>query len=191
MSFYSQTELEKLGFAGLGRNVKLSRLASIHNPSSIFLGDFVRIDDFCVISAGEGGIDIGRNVHIAVSSVVMGAGPIKICEFAGLSSRVTIYSSNDDYSGEWMTNPTLPMKYTRVCSAPVRIGRHVIVGAGSIVLPGVSMGDGSGTGAFSLIKADCDSLGMYAGCPAKKIGARSNRIFELESAYLKEILNHQ
>ena len=37
-----------------------------------------RIDDFCVLSAGEGGIEIGDYVHVAVFCMLIGAGKIKL-----------------------------------------------------------------------------------------------------------------
>ena len=63
MAFYTEEELHHLGFKALGKNVKISKRASIYNPELIEIGDHSRIDDFCVLS---GKIRIGRNVHIAV-----------------------------------------------------------------------------------------------------------------------------
>ena len=56
MSFLNDTELNELGFASLGKNVKVSRRASIYNANRISVGDCSRIDDFCVLSPGTGGI---------------------------------------------------------------------------------------------------------------------------------------
>jgi galactoside O-acetyltransferase len=183
MAFYSQEQLLGLGFKRLGRGVRLSDRASIHNAANIEIGDGSRIDDFCVLSAGEGGIAIGRNVHVAVFCSLIGAARIEVSDFANLSSRVGVYSSNDDYSGEFMTNPTVPAAYTRVTSAPVVIGRHVVIGAGSIVLPGVTLHEGSGVGALSLVKRDCEPFGMYAGTPAVRIGSRGKGMLERERAF--------
>ncbi len=72
----------------------------------------------------------------------MGSARIKVEDYAGLSSCVAVYSSNDDYSGTAMTNPTVPSRFTNVTRRPVTIGRHVIIGSGSVVLPGVTIGEG-------------------------------------------------
>ena len=178
-SFLSKDELIVLGFKKLGKGVQISRRASFYNISNIEVGDFSRIDDFCVFSGGRGGISIGRHVHIGVSSTCIGDGNICIKDFANISSRVSIYSSNDDYSGEWMTNPTLPSNLTNVMSKPVCIEEHVIVGCGSVILPGVTMYKGSGAGALSLIKDNCEPSVLYAGRPAKKISKRSSACFDL------------
>lgn len=178
-SFYEYSELSGMGFAFVGKNVLLSRKASFYNPERISVGDFTRVDDFCVLSAGQGGITIGRNVHIAVYTSLIGQGEIKIGDFANLSSRVAIYSSNDDYSGEHMSNPTVDSKYTNVYSAPVIIGKHVIVGSGSVILPNITLGDGAVIGALSLVNKDCAAFRIYGGVPARYLKDRSRTLLTL------------
>lgn len=172
MAWLTKEQMTAMCFAGFGNNVLLSDKASYYNCKNIRLGNNVRIDDFCVLSAGVGGIDIGNYVHIAVFSSLIGAGNIALADFCNISSRVSIYSSNDDYSGAAMTNPTLPIAFTNVHHADVKVGCHVIIGAGAIVLPGVLLEEGVAIGALSLVKQDCHSFGIYAGVPAKRMGER-------------------
>jgi dTDP-4-amino-4,6-dideoxy-D-glucose acyltransferase len=182
MSCYSREELQTLGLAGFGDDVRISRKASIHNPGRILIGNHVRIDDFCVLSAGKGGIELGDYIHISVYCSLIGAGKITIQDFANLSSRTSIFSSNDDYSGKSMTNPMVPDKYTGVTHADVTIGKHVIIGTGSVILPGVRLEEGTAVGSLSLIKDNftCHSFGLYVGVPARRIGERSRDLLELE-----------
>lgn len=184
MAFLTQQQLTTIGFKHIGRDVKLSDKASVHNAALIEIGDHSRIDDFCVLSAGSGGISVGRNVHVAVYSSLIGGGRIELHDFANISSRVSIYSSNDDYSGRLMTNPTVPEQFTGITKADVVLERHVIIGSGSVILPGVRMRLGSVAGALSLIKQDCDEFGVYVGVPARKVDMRSNRLLDLELKYL-------
>jgi galactoside O-acetyltransferase len=163
----------------VGENVRVSRKASLHNTANIHLGNHVRIDDFCVLSAGKGGIHIGNYVHIAVYSSLMGQGKIQLGNFSGLSSRVSIYSSNDDYSGNAMTNPTVPEHLTHVKHGDVVLGEHVIVGAGAIILPDVVLSEGVAIGALTLIRKSCPAFGIYSGSPAKRIGERSRKLLAL------------
>lgn len=182
MSFYSTEELPVLGLATFGEDVRISRQASIYNANRISIGSHVRIDDFCVLSAGEGGIEIGDYIHIAVYCSLIGAGKIVVCDFANLSSRVSIYSSNDDYSGIYMTNPMVPDQYTGVIHNEVMIGRHAIVGSGSVILPGAQLEEGTSVGALSLVKNKytCHSFGIYAGVPVQRISERKRDLLELE-----------
>lgn len=181
MAYLTQDQLEAMGFAALGKHVQLSDKASFYNCAHISLGDNVRIDDFCVVSAGIGGIEIGSYVHVAVYTSLIGAGKIVIADYANLSSRVSIYSSNDDYSGQTMTNPTVPERFRGVVDAPVFVGKHVIIGSGSVILPGVTLGEGAAVGALSLVKTSCDPFTVYVGVPVKPIGLRQQRILTLET----------
>ncbi|WP_461602297.1 acyltransferase [Aeromonas rivipollensis] len=185
MTFLTKQQLNKIGFAALGSNVLISDKASIYGASDIRIGDNVRIDDFCVLSAGLGGIEIGNYVHIAVYSALIGAGKITISDFSNISSKVAIYSSNDDYSGEYMTNPMVPKEYTNVTHADVNIGKHVIIGSGSVVLPGVTLYEGVAIGALSLVTKDCDAFSIYIGTPAKKLKNRKINLLEKESLWKK------
>lgn len=176
---FTDEELRELGIC-FGRNVKISRKASFHGASKISLGHHVRIDDFCVLSAGEGGISIGNRVHIAAYSSLVGKARIALEDYSGLSARVSIYSSSDDYSGKWMTNPTVPPEVTNVSHADVLVGRHVIIGSGTVVLPGVTFEEGVAVGALSLVTRNCAAFGIYAGTPARRIAERSRKLLDLE-----------
>lgn len=180
MAILDQKEISKIGFKASGKNVRISDKASFYNPGNITIGDNTRIDDFCVLSAGEGGIFIGNNVHLAVYVSLIGKGKITVSDYANFSSRISVYSSNDDYSGEYMTNPTVDEEFTNVTHADVYIGKHVIIGTGSVVLPGISIEEGASIGSLSLVKSNCESFGIYAGIPAKYIRKRSNKLLEFE-----------
>jgi galactoside O-acetyltransferase len=179
----NEEELRLVGFKSLGADVHIDKAAIILKPEAIELGDHVRVDAFAVLSGGAG-LRIGRNVHLAVGACVFGGGGVIIDDFSGISARAIIYSTNDDYSGAWLTGPTLPAEFTNVASAPVRVGRHVVVGAGSIVLPGVTVGDGAAVGALSLVGVDIEPFTIAAGVPAKPLKHRSREMLQRERAYL-------
>lgn len=187
MAMLDRATIDSMGFASVGENVCISERASFYNCAQISMGNNVRIDDFCVLSAGEGGITIGSYVHVAIFTSLVGNALIKLEDFSGLSSRVSIYSSNDDYSGKYMTNPTVPPMYTNVSEAPVIVKRHVIIGSGSVVLPGVTLNEGACVGALSLVRKDCDAFGIYIGLPAKRIGSRSKQLLDVEKDFLSNL----
>jgi galactoside O-acetyltransferase len=177
MAYLTKQELKALGLANCGKNVSISDKASIYNPSKISIGNNVRIDDFCVISAGEGGIFLGNYIHLAVYSSIIGAGKVTFSDFGGLSSRASIYSSNDDYSGEYLAGPTVPSQYLRIKHADVSIGKYVAIGSGSIILPGVIVEDGVVVTALSVVNKNCAAFGVYAG--NRRIRERSRHLIEL------------
>ena len=180
MAWMTPAQIAALGFASVGSPVFLSDKASYYNCAGMRLGNHVRIDDFCVLSAGKGGIVLGDYVHVAVYTSLIGQGKIELADFAGLSSRVAVYSSNEDYSGATLTNPTVPAEYSGVRHADVTLGKHVIVGAGSVLLPGVTLHEGVAVGALSLVTRDCAAFGIYSGTPAKRIAERKTDLLELE-----------
>ena len=183
-SFCTMEELEHIGFVSLGSGVKLSRRASIYFPERISIGNHVRIDDFCILS---GRIKIGDYVHIAAYTAIYGGEDgVFIENFANISSRVSTYSVNDDYSGLGMTNPMIPEKFRRVESASVKIGRHVIVGSTSVILPGVTLPEGSAFGSFSFINHDAEPWSLNTGIPFKRIRERNRDVLELEKQFRNE-----
>jgi acetyltransferase-like isoleucine patch superfamily enzyme len=183
MAWLTRQQLQQMGFAAVGENPQLSEKASFYNCANIRLGNNVRVDDFCVLSAGAGGIVMGDHVHLAVYVSMIGAGKIELADFSGLSSRVAVYSSNDDYSGATLTNPTVPDEFRGVTHGPVTIERHVIVGAGSIILPGVTLHEGAAVGALSLVRRNCEAFGVYLGVPAKRISQRKRDLLEVEKRF--------
>lgn len=183
-SFYSDEELKELGLKSYGSNVLISRNANFYGINNISVGNNIRIDDFCILS---GCIEIGDNVHVAAFSALYGGEEgIFISDFANLSSRVSIYSVSDDYSGETMTNPTIPDEFKNVKSAPVYIGKHAIIGSTSVVLPGVKIAEGSSFGSFSFINRDSAPWSINAGIPFRKISDRSKNLLKLEDEFLKK-----
>ncbi len=185
MAMLTSEQLMTMGFAEVGTNVQISEKASIYGANRIRIGSNVRIDDFVVISAGTDGITIGNHVHIAVAACLIGSGLITLSDFVGVSSRAIIYSSNDDYSGAALTGPTIPAEFTNVTHLPVHIGKHVVIGSGSVVLPGITIGEGSAIGALTLVNRDCDEFGIFGGNPIRRLKERKRDLRELESVFLR------
>ncbi len=182
MAYYTQEQLNYLGFKHIGKNVKISDKASIYNHDQIEISDNSRIDDFCVIS---GKIKIGRNVHIAPFCLVAGGEKgIVFEDFSGLAYQVQVFTQSDDYSGKTMTNPTIPKEYKNEVKKEVCIGKHSIIGAGSIIMPGVILAEGTSIGALSLVRKSTEEWSVYLGNPAKKIMNRKKDLLELEEKYL-------
>jgi galactoside O-acetyltransferase len=181
MSFLNQKQLDELEFKFLGKNVLISDKCSLYNTKNISIDDNARIDDFCVLSAGDGGIEIGKYVHIACYSSLIGKGKITMKDYSGISSRVSVYSSSDNYDGEYMTNPCLPNTVTNTLHKYVIIGKHVVIGSNSVVLPGVILTDGCAIGAMSLVNKSVHNQDVMAGIPIKKIKQRKLNIFDLEN----------
>jgi len=183
-SFYNEKELKELGFKSFGKNVLLSKKASFYGESEISFGNNIRVDDFCILS---GKIAIGNHVHIGAGSYLFGGGKgITIGDYSGCSQHVCIYATSDDYSGRSLTNPTLPDKFKNLNVGPVIIEKYVIIGAGSVLLPSIVVGEGCAIGALSLVNKSTGPWKIYSGNPAVPINNRNKKILELEKEFLSE-----
>lgn len=184
MAFLSEKSLIALGFRRLGINVKISDKASIYNPELMEIGDHTRIDDFCVIS---GKVILGRNVHIAIfCNIGGGEMGVTLEDFSGLAYGCHVFSQSDDYSGRSLTNPTVPDKYKLESKSAVLVKRHSIVGTCSVILPGVTLEEGSSVFAMSMVTKSTEPWSVYFGIPAKRLKARKRELLELEKGYLLE-----
>ena len=182
MSYLTRAQLITMGFKFVGENVRVSDKASIYNADQIEIGNNSRIDDFCVVS---GKVVIGRNVSVAVfCNIAGGSEGVTLDDFSALAYGCQVFSQSDDYTGQWMTNPTVPAKYKRETKRPVHIGRHCIVGTNSVIFPGVTLGEGCAVGAMTLVTTSTKEWSVYFGIPAKRLKERRRELLQLEQEYL-------
>lgn len=186
MPYLNSQQLDDLGFMHLGKNVRISDSAKIYGAELMSIGENSRIDDFVVLS---GAVTIGRNVHIAVhSSLNASTNKIVLEDFSGVSFGCHLFAASEDYTGVALTNPTVPAEFRKnVAAANIRLGRHVVIGASSVVFPGVDLGDGCSVGANSTVTKSTTPWGVYVGSPARRIRERSKELLEYEEKYLRSI----
>lgn len=174
-SFYTIEELTSIGFRSFGTNVKISRFSSIYSPELISVGDNVRIDDFCILS---GNINLKNNIHISAYCALYGLAGIVLEDYSGLSPRCTLFSTSDDFSGEYLIGPHNLEEYTNVKTGQIKLNKYSQLGAGTIVLPSVEIGEGSVTGAMTLLNRSIGEWGIYIDIPAKRLKNRSENLLK-------------
>ncbi|PAF43769.1 galactoside O-acetyltransferase [Helicobacter sp. 11S03491-1] len=183
-SFYTQEELQNLNFKSIGKNVLISKKASIYQAQNISIKSNVRIDDFVILS---GHIEIGNYVHISTGSVLMCKEEgIYIEDFASVSIHSKILGSSDDFLGNGLVGPCVDEKYRRITSKPIVLGKYSLLGCNSIILPGGSLAEGVSVGALSLVSRPTKSWGVYFGIPARRILERKKEILKLEEEFLSQ-----
>ena len=188
IEYVNEEYLEKIGIKSVGKNVQVARNCTIIGIENISIGSNVRIDGYTsVIAAYKNGLTIGSNVHIASYCMLNSRFGIELDDFSGLSHGVKVYSASDDYSGKSLTNPTIPEEYLKLQKGKVKISKHVIVGSGSVILPNLSIGEGSSIGANSLVNKSLEPWGMFFGSPVKRIKTRSKNLLELEKKYKESL----
>ena len=180
----SREELLNLGFQHLGEDVIISDTAKFYGASNMTIGNHVRIDDYSIF---VGKIEIGSYVHIgAFASLHASSGSIKIHDFSGISSRVTIYAASDDFSGNYMMGYGVPNSFRHTISSNVIISSFCHVGTGSTLLPGAKMSEGSVIGAMSLVMIRTEPWFIYSGNPCEKKNKRSMREKEMSQQLIEK-----
>ncbi len=178
---------DQLRFARRGADVALWPLARIISPETISLGDSVIIDDFVFLMGGKKTV-IGSFIHIASFTSITGGGEFVMEDFATLSSGIRVFTGTDDFLGNSMTNSAVPHPYRQPERTFVSLKKHSIVGANSVLLPGVTIGEGTAVGANSLVLNDCEPWTIYVGSPARPLKPRPpERILELEAQLRRDL----
>lgn len=171
----------------VGDDVSVNRSVVFYSPKNVHLGSNVRIDCFSVFTAGASGIIVEDHVHIGAYCCLLGsAGKIHLESFTGLSARTTVFTATDDYLEGFMTNPTVPDKYKKVRTGDVVLRRHALVGCGSVLLPGVTLGLGASVGALSLVNRSVPEFAIGFGNPIRIVASRDRRVLELEKEFIDE-----
>lgn len=186
MAYLSENSLKDFGFKKLGKNVKISTKAAIYDAKKIEISNNVRIDDFVMLS---GNISIGSFSHITPYCLVAGGRQgVFLGKNVTLAYGAKIFSQSDDYTGNSLTNSLIPKKFKKEIFKSVYIGDHVIIGAGSIILPGVKINDGASVGAMSLVTKSIDAWTINYGIPSKKVKVKPKTKFQnLWKKFLNEV----
>ena len=144
-------------------------------------GDNVRIDDFCIFT---GNIQIGSNIHIGCYGFMSGKYGIVLEDFVQVAPRVSMFTACDDFSGCSLVGPTIPDEFKpKLKTGRIILKKHALIGAHSIIMPGVTIGEGASVGALSLVNRSLEPWGVYAGIPAIRLMDRSKKMLELEKEF--------
>ena len=181
-------ELKKKDFFYLGKDVCVWPQAKLINTRMISLGHRSIIDDFVFLFAGGEPVFIGKFVHIASHSTITGRGGLTMEDFSGISPGVRVMTSNEDFSaGTSLTSSSIPPEFRTLESARVTIKKHALVGCNSVILPGITIGEGCAVGANSLVDRDLPAWKVCFGSPARPIKVRPRKkILDLEQEFIRK-----
>lgn len=181
--YLDSEELKRMGFGSVGRHVFVSRAASIVHPERVHLGDRVRIDAYSALVA-RSPISLGSHVHIGSSVTINAVAEVRIGDFSGISAGTKIFTTDDDYGGDYLTGPTVDAEYTNIRTEPVTLHDHCIVGANSVILPAAVLEQGVAVGALSLVKGRLESWTVYGGVPVRPLKSRSKGLLDRAAAMM-------
>jgi acetyltransferase-like isoleucine patch superfamily enzyme len=167
-------DVSAMGFAHVGRDIRIFDLTRIAAPERISLGSNVVVDDFVFLQGGNG-LEIGSYVHIASFASVTGGGQGVIGAFASVSSGARVFTGTDLIDGSGLTGSGVPSELRAVQRARTELGQHVFLGANAVVLPGVEVGIGAVVGAGSVVTGDLEAWTINVGCPCRPIKQRASK----------------
>lgn len=125
-------------FGSCGDELKFFGPCNIKNPQNVSVGNNVTINDGVYIN-GVGGVEIGDNVSISASAIIVSTG----------------------------LDPSSMVSKKSHIEGPIIIGNNVQIGAGAIVIAGVTVGDNVIVGAGSVVTKDVSSNCIVCGVPAR------------------------
>ncbi len=164
--------------------VKTFEYTKIIGVENIEFGRNIIIDDFVLIHAKKK-IRIGNHVHIACFTSITGGEELAMDDFSGISQGCRILTGSEDLLDWGFGNPTIPEKYRNTKRAPIKIGKFVVVGANSVICPGVTIGEGVTVAACSVVTRNLEPWGVYAG--NRKISERDREgVLKTYAKYLEE-----
>lgn len=111
---------------------------------------------------GPGLLSIGEYTHVNPGCLIDYRNGVEIGSSVSISHRVMLISGGHD---------VLSHNFSEI-HKPIKVGNHVWIGAGAIVLQGVEVGDGAVVAAGAVVVDDVQPYTIVGGVPAKKIGER-------------------
>jgi len=130
----------------MGANCRLASGMRISSPENLTLGDGVIIQGGTLIHC-EGGVTIGSH--------------------AVISYECAIWTDNHRY----LDGAKLPFDETSLGEA-VTVGECVWMGFRSMIVPGVTIGEGAVVAMGAVVASDVPPLAVVAGCPARVVKMR-------------------
>jgi len=107
-------------------------------------------------------ISAGSHFAVNVGTHIDGRGRITIGDYVLVGPHVFIGSSNHAV----IPDPHTPRVFKGHIPKPVIIGSNVWIGAGSVIIPGVTIGDNAIVAAGSVVRSDVEPTAIVSGNPA-------------------------
>lgn len=168
-------QLEALRSVALGARISDSVLVFGYRPGVFSAGKGAQIREGSVLAFGDeigghGQIRIGARSWIGqYNNLRAGGGDIKIGEDCLISQFCSIVATNHAHA----RGASIQSQGSESSPTGVVLADDVWLGAGSAVMPGVSIGLGAIVAANAVVTHNIPDYEIWGGVPARKIGERS------------------
>jgi acetyltransferase-like isoleucine patch superfamily enzyme len=186
--FLNKKQLYEINFKKIGENVLIDKNVLIPNPERITIGNNVRIDTNCILSAAKNSeIILKNNIHIAPLCILYSASKYKIIleNHSGLAAGCKLYGRTENYDGRFLMNPTHFENDLDIIRDNIILKKYATLGCDTILFPGSIIPEGTVIGSKSLYtgKKPLKDWAVYAGAPIKLIKYRNKNCKELSKKY--------
>ena len=155
-------------FRRLGRGVVFEPGVLVFHPENIEIGDGVYVGHRVALKGYHKGLmRIGDGTWIGQDCFLHSAGGLTVGRAVGIGPKVIILTSEHEAG-----DVRLPVLHTPIAFAPVTLEDGCDIGAGAMILPGVTVGRGAIVGAGAVVTADVEPLTVAAGVPARLLKRR-------------------
>lgn len=126
------------------------------------IGERTVLEPNCLVVAAGGTLEIGADSFVGQGSVIAAHENIRIGADALIASNVTIRDQDHGTSAR-------PYRCQEFVTSPIVIGSNVWLGAGAVVLKGVSIGDNAIIGANAVVTKSVPASTRSVGVPARQL----------------------
>lgn len=167
--------LYQLSLGSVGKSCLFDVGLRVVGHDAIHVGEYTWLDAYCSLNAMFGPLRIGKRVHMAPGVIVhAGEEGIEIGDYVAIGANTQIWGHSEvAKDGKRMSGPMIPWRYKAYGSAQVVISKDAFLGAGSIILPGITVGEGAVVGAGSIPTRDVPPWRIVFGAPARVVGKRA------------------
>lgn len=157
-------------FKYCGRDVKVYPLTKINRAENVEIDDYSRILDYVYIDAGKS-LKIGKYSIITWQCLIEGGAKTVIGDRVFIGPGTKLLTSTYAFNG-FYTNEFLPEGANDILYGDIVLENDSYIGANSVIMPGVTIGEGALVGSNAFVNKDLEPWGIYVGSPVKKIGER-------------------
>lgn len=154
----------------IGNNCSISPQAIIEQPENVYIGNNVQIKPGVVLRPETGFIYVGNNVVINHYTVIHAKGGVEIGDWSIIAPHCGLFAQNHSWDS-----------FDKPITLQANIGRGITLmgdnwlGAGAIILDGVTLGKGTIIGAGSVVNKSVPMAKIVAGNPARIVKGRSDQ----------------
>jgi acetyltransferase-like isoleucine patch superfamily enzyme len=159
-------------FKHIGEEVIIENGVKVFNPENITIGNNVYLGHNCYIKGYfKNEMKIDDHTWIGQETFLHSAGGLTIGKAVGIGPYVKIFTSEHKDDG----NLDKPIIFNELEFKPVILKDGCDIGYGSIILPGVTVGEGAIVGAGSVVTKNIPDFEIWAGVPAKLLRKRQSK----------------